>query len=455
MNQIQTFLRRTLDFSILAVFFFVPWWLRPDWMPRIVYQTGFLITLPLFVALVAWLLLGAPGLKAVFRDIRRWWIVFLALLLGWAFLSTQWSNYPGPTTSAAVQFGLVALFALVTVCAGPPARSVAVALAMGVIFQGVIVIAQVQLQQPVGLTDLGEFEIRPFNEGLSIVAAGRDHLMRPYGLTIHPNVIAGYFTVALLCLTGWLVDDRGLARWRRAVRLVVIGIGLWALCVTFSRSAWGGLFGGLILVAIAWQRRGSTKPALRPTILLASAAVVLIGLFGLSYSKYVLARAATGGDVTEERSISDRRLFIGIALQLAYEHPIAGVGIGAFPWESNDIINAGPYRGWLRGDNVHNVPLLVFSELGVVGFGLWLVTLAIGLIGVWRKAIDPFATGLAAGVAALLVIGLVDHYPWTVFHFALLTWGSLGIVLHSINGTARSPRTDREMGNNREGLSNV
>src|ERR1051325_5561457 len=138
MNQIQTFLRRVLDFAILAVFFFVPWWLRlpPDQFPRSIYRdgiylSGFLIFIPLFLAVVTWLLLGVPGLKSALSDVRRWWIIFHALLVGWAFLSTQWTNYSGPTTNAAQQFAIVALFALVTVCAGPPARSVAVALAMG------------------------------------------------------------------------------------------------------------------------------------------------------------------------------------------------------------------------------------------------------------------------------------------------------------------------------------
>jgi hypothetical protein len=228
MNQIQTILRRVLDFSILAVFFFVPWWLRLpiDQFPRKyyadgIYQTGFLIFLPLCVSVGLWFVLGLPGLRSALSDVRRSWIVFLAMLVGWVFFSTAWTNYPDQTLNAAEQFAMAALFALVTVCAGPSARTVAVVLAMGTIFQGVIVIAQVQLQQPVGLTSLGEFEIRPFNKGLSIVAAGRDHLMRPYGLTVHPNIIAGYFTVALLCLTGWMVCDSGLAWWRRMLRLVV------------------------------------------------------------------------------------------------------------------------------------------------------------------------------------------------------------------------------------------
>src|SRR5437773_2145960 len=83
----------------------------------------------------------------------------------------------------------------------------------------------------------------------------RDRLMRPYGLTIHPNVIGGYFTVALLCMAAWLVVDRDLPRWRQAVRFGAMGLILWGLCLTFSRSAWGALAIGLALIGIAWWRK--------------------------------------------------------------------------------------------------------------------------------------------------------------------------------------------------------
>ncbi len=440
MNQIQTILSRTLDFSTLAVFFLVPWWLRPEWMPDGPYYSRFLIAIPVFSAIIIWVLLGVPGLSAALHDVRRWWIVPFTALAVWVLLSPQWSDFRSQSATAAQQFTLAALFALVAACTGPSARSIAVALAMGLIFQGVIVIAQVQLQSPVGLTDLGEFEIRPFNRGLSIVEAGRDFLMRPYGLTIHPNVIAGYFVVALLCLTGWLVADCDLSAWRKAIRLGVIGLGVWAVCLTFSRSAWGALVIGLALVFVSWFRKGAAKPARKYTLLAAASSVLIIGLFGMSYTKYVWARTGEGGDTTEERSISDRRLFIGIALQVAYEHPVIGIGIGAFPWVSNDIINAGPYRGWLRGDNVHDVPLLVLTELGLVGLTMWLLTLAAGLIVVWRTVYDPFAVGLAVGAVALLAIGVLDHYPWSIFHFLLLLWTSLAVALRHSNRVLMAAR---------------
>src|SRR5262245_23536235 len=187
----QSLLVTSFHTSILIAFFLVPWWLRPDWMPSdpAPYFTGFLITIPVLLAIALWLILGAPGLRRAIADRRFLWITPLGMLTAWAFLSILWTkpDYKSVAIAWAWQFGTVAMFALVCACGSPAPRRVALALALGLIFQGLIVTAQVQLQRPVGLSDLGEFEIRPNRRGLSVVVAGKDELMRPYGLTAHPN----------------------------------------------------------------------------------------------------------------------------------------------------------------------------------------------------------------------------------------------------------------------------
>jgi hypothetical protein len=37
---------------------------------------------------------------------------------------------------------------------------------------------------------------------------------------------------------------------------------------------------------------------------------------------------------------------------------------------------------------------------------------------------------LAAGVIALLAIGLLDHYPWSIFHYQLLLWGGMAAAIY-------------------------
>src|SRR5258708_6856485 len=116
----------------------------------------------------------------------------VALVL-WLRLSATWSLYPDDSLGAAQQFAVVALFALVTICVGVAPRSVAIAFAMGMIVQTVIAVAQTSLQHSVGLSWFGEFGLTPNQSGVSVLMAGTDRWLRPYGLTNHPNVLGGRF----------------------------------------------------------------------------------------------------------------------------------------------------------------------------------------------------------------------------------------------------------------------
>lgn len=430
-------LRRALNVSILAVFALAGWWLRPDypqWVGLLPYYLGFLIAIPTVLTIALWVICGLPGLSGALSDARRWWLLAVAGLTYWGILSPTWSRFANPSYSAAGQLLLVALFTLAVTCAGPSARAITLALALGLVWQSVIMAAQFAVQRSIGLADLGEFALWPGRAGVSVVAAGNDSLIRPYGLMAHPNMIGGYLAVGLLALTGWFSALEGrIARWRWAVRGGVWALGLWALCLTFSRGAWLGFGGGLLVIALARMRPAARRAGLtRLTWARIGGALAIsvgVGLaFAAAYPQYLLARAGTGEQVTELRSVSDRQVFAEIAQWIISKHPIAGVGIGASAWEAAQILPNTPYRE-LRAQNVHNLPLLVMSELGIVGVALWAAELLIGVLLAWRRAVDPYAVGLAAGGAALLVIGMVDHYPWAILHFALLLHACLASAI--------------------------
>src|SRR5579871_4093798 len=139
---LQKSLRFVLHTAILTVFFFVGWWQRVHAIPNGAYYTGFLIFVPYGIAVLAWILLGLPGLNTVFKN-RRWWLFALAALIVWALLSPHWSPYPDVAVVAAQQLALGILFAVVTAAAGPSPRAVTAAIVIGAVFQTVIVIAQV------------------------------------------------------------------------------------------------------------------------------------------------------------------------------------------------------------------------------------------------------------------------------------------------------------------------
>lgn len=421
--------------AIMAVYFLAAWWLRPEFMPDAPYAAGFLITIPWVAAMITWVLGGGRGLRQLLSADYRWWVVLVVLYGLWAAWSPQWALYKAnAATSAAYQVLFALLFILPAFGSKLALRWVALALLAGLLSQALIVSGQVALQRPLGLSVLGEFRIRPDGLGLAVLYAGDLRLMRPYGLTIHPNVIGGYLAVALVGSYGLLVDSqrwqKGWQKWGRYGLIVSYAVGWWALLVTFSRSAYGGLAVGLGMIAVVTWRQRQPHPSRRQLLSLAALLLGCTLLFGANYRQFVIARAGATGDVTELRSISDRRVYMEFALQAVTAKPITGVGLGNFPWYVAYELPKTRYY-LLDPDQVHSVPFLIASELGLTGLTLWASSLVIGLLIIWRRRVEPFGLGLVAGVVALLSIGLLDHYPHTVFHFCLLSWGSLALAMRS------------------------
>jgi O-antigen ligase len=79
---------------------------------------------------------------------------------------------------------------------------------------------------------------------------------------------------------------------------------------------------------------------------------------------------------------------------------------------------------------VHNIYLSVWAELGTVGLILYSAALLTGIGAavrdLWARP-DPAGTALLGGVIALLAIGLLDHYPYTLIQFQTALWGLLAV----------------------------
>ncbi|MCS6870686.1 MAG: hypothetical protein NZ571_04430, partial [Anaerolineae bacterium] len=234
-------LSAVLHSSLLLTAFLGAWWLRPSYPeglrpPPEPYFLGFLVTVPVGTALLCWLLIGLRGLGAVLRDARRWWLLWWLLLTAWASLSPTWALYKDASGNSALQFLAVTAVGVVALCTPLSTRALIGALAAGALVQSVVVIAQVVVQDDLGLRWLGELNLYAGRQGLSVLRAADLRLLRPYGLSVHPNVVGGYLAVSLLAMSAWLFSAS--ATWRTAIRTLSFSLALCALCLTFSRSAW-------------------------------------------------------------------------------------------------------------------------------------------------------------------------------------------------------------------------
>jgi hypothetical protein len=438
-----------IHLGIIATFALIPVWYRLRGAPpsfHALYGTGFLIFWPMVWAVVWWFVMRFPGLRTLFQDRgHRWRTLALMILIVWSWLSYSWAftsrtmlpSRSEITISAAIPLTLAALFTVVIASAGIPVRSIILILVVSLIWNSIIVFLQVSCQGSIGLEWLGEFNLDPARSGVAIVQADGVRWLRPYGLLPHPNILAGFLVISLLATLTWILSDRP---GKRYSGMVIFLAGLWSLLLTFSRGAWIGFAAGaIVFAAITWR---IDKKRLPPLIAATGLALMVAGVFAVIYRPFLAARAGIGGESVELRSASDRTVYNEMALRSIGESPVLGVGIGNFPWVAAYYLVNTDFD--LRGQQVHNIYLAAWAELGIVGLGLVSVFVVTSLRAGFRAALSPengveeqlARAGLVSGVAALLVIGLVDHYPWTLLQFQVAWWGLTAASIRTNSGPA-------------------
>jgi hypothetical protein len=443
-----------IHIGILTTFALIPAWYRFKPAPGSFdahYATGFLIFWPMLWTIVWWLLLRLPGFKELRRDrIRCAWALLLLLLVCWAFLSWSWAYTrtfrPEVTVGAALPFAMAALFAIVVACVAPPLKRIISVIIITMVVSGLIAGWQVAQQGQANLGFLGEFKMNPANSGVSVVQADGVRWLRPYGLLPHPNMLAGHLTIGLLCAVTWIIADRHRTRW---IGIAIFMFGLWILLLTFSRSAWGAFAGGAFaLLPLIWGHLRLRQR--RWTFVSAAGLVILLGLaFFILYRPFLAARAGEGNESIELRSVSDRAVFNEFAFDAIDASPILGVGMGNFPWIASEYLRHTDFD--LRGMPVHQIFLYAWSELGLIGFSLTILTLLLGVESALQairrdsSAAKPDTTSdavrravLLCAVIVLMLIGLLDHYPWTLLHFQVAWLGLLAAAGSSANQNAAS-----------------
>ena len=210
--------------------------------------------------------------------------------------------------------------------------------------------------------------------------------------------LAGVLTV-VLTLT--------LARLRSFTRPVLVTgawlVGAVALGLTLVRGAWLGFVVGAGLTLTLVRRR-----------LLAVAVLVALVVAALAMPQ-VHRRIETIGDPADDTT-RDRVAMIRGGLRLIHEHPVAGVG----PGQVKRLYPAYAPPEALRRhtSHLHNTPLQIAVERGLVGLGLWSWIFAAFFVRAARVLRRVPATAVAdralvvgalAAVAAFLVAGLFEY----------------------------------------------
>ncbi len=194
----------------------------------------------------------------------------------------------------------------------------------------------------------------------------------------------------------------------------------WGLFYSYSQSSFVALF--VVTFAIALVGLGQ-----RLRILLVASALVATVAAGAVAADAVNGRSAR--DVTSGRS----RL-VNVTLDAFRTRPVAGVGVGSQPRAS--AVASG--RGSPSRNASHTTPLTVLAELGVLGFVLYVWTLAAASFGLWILVGRDRTFGV--GLAAVLLVLVVHSLLYAGFFEDPLTWGVFALVAAGITGSRNASR---------------
>ena len=214
---------------------------------------------------------------------------------------------------------------------------------------------------------------------------------------------------------------------------VIILVGI---LLTYSRAIIAFTFLLLIIFALT-QRKFISKRYKQycdqlkiPFFLQTTLAIILI--FGGVFFAYNLIAPRLCIQCSGDASIHFRKIYRQTAELIILKHPFLGIGLGNFVPISKKL--AGSQLSPWRFQPVHNLYLLIASELGLVSLFLFLLTIFVFVFHQFRWKI-LINSPLNLFFLMSLLIAFFDHYFWTIPQGQIIFW--LAFALASVQKTTK------------------
>ena len=299
------------------------------------------------------------------------------------------------------------------------------ALILGGIFQATIGVIQFLKQGSLGLSSFGESVLGPHVTGVaSFFVASGEKVIRAYGTTPHPNVLAAYLFLSIFAFyfLSLYAAKRSIIYWAYPIMLV-------GLFFTFSRVViflWAAGFLAMTVfiffkgrsVFRFWENKYFRAKVFKIFWLTLITCIV----FSVLYWPEIQSRMT----ITSEEEAVRLRVFYNEE-SIRGKVNLFGIGLGDFtPWlmEQNPNLPRYVYQP------VHNTYLLIYSEIGIIGFIMFLVFIA-GLIYKFIKKTKLAEMGhyfFLLVVASVLFMGLFDHFLLTLQQGRFVFWMILTLL---------------------------
>jgi len=327
-------------------------------------------------------------------------------LVVWALASASWAPDQGTAVASAGRIGMGASLLVIIYTAARDQGAVRV-LMLAFVAGGALTVAFGVITEPVPLERLS-------------------------GGVGEPNELASVLLPAIgLALFSWPLVRGRLGRVALALGMVALIVGL---LLTDSR---GGLVAFAVMLVAALLLAGHLRARIAAVV--GVSALLGIGYYVLFASEVSVARMVSlvyGGDSGRLSDGSGRLPLWRLAVELASERPLVGVGAGNFRNAAEQYIAVHPEFARPRLEVVHNTYLEIQTELGLVGLLLFLTLLggAVAmLVRTMKRAVaigdrdgSVQARGILVGMTGLLAADLFLSGEYQVQLWWLIGLGIAG-----------------------------
>lgn len=292
------------------------------------------------------------------------------------------------------------------------------AISVGIFYESLLALLQWVNQRTIfGFFFLGEPVYTAVSLGIARISFAGREFVRSYGTLPHPNVLGGYLALFLpWVLAGIFWLARSLF-WRLYFTLVFF-LGLLALFLSFSRTAWLAGTGGIVAILF--------------TVLLNSWPRMKAGRGGIFACAFLLLGSLLGGlcylakDLSQTLSWLLRFELLKISFRMFLANILFGVGLNNFVVRLGEFGKLPLTYQFLQP--AHNIFLLIGSELGIFGLVIFIGLLFYVFKRVLSQKKKLEAIYVLIALSQIVFLGMFDHYFLTLQQGRLMLFLVLGLA---------------------------
>lgn len=301
----------------------------------------------------------------------------------------------------------------------------------------VIAVFQFHVQHSLGIKLFGEPVFSNALFGIAKINTPTGTIVRPYGLSPHPNILGYILVTASATVTTFCFSIQAYKKHRRALLLALLGCLFFTTLITFSR---GAIFVFTVIyatIALIYFTQYTDKNLFLKRLSVTTGCLVMVfSIFSFSFKNLVFSRASF-----DDNSAGIRQVLLETTMNSYLKNPISGVGLG------QSMFNMKHELGYRLEDweiqPVHNTYILISSELGlfitvfmILGLFTWLIRSCkndsmrhIGLISLMGRIRQVLVNGSPWSymVIIALIYGMFDHFLYTSWQAMMLFAFVLGM----------------------------